>query len=160
MSDTRRKLASFVHHLGEEVDWRFDLNDFYDRIRMQKYVKLAEAFGFDHPYEYGLYIHGPYSPSLANDYYSDPFKRWHKGDPPELTDFDAEAFGELVNDKDHGWLEVAATIKFLDDSLGRSNGPTMESVLDRMTELKNVSRPAAREIYLTLEESGVLSRRG
>lgn len=159
MSDARRELASFAHHLREEIGWHFDLNDFYDRIRMQKYVKLADSFGFDHPYEYGMYIHGPYSPSLANDYYSDTFWKYHRNDSPALTDFDAEAFGELVDDKDHGWLEVAATIKFLDDRFANPGGPAMDSVLDRVTELKDISRPEARGVYRTLEEAGVLSRR-
>jgi hypothetical protein len=38
---------------------------------LQKYVLLAEDFGFEHGYRYGMHLRGPYSPPLAQDYYTD-----------------------------------------------------------------------------------------
>jgi len=40
-----------------------------DRIRVQKAIYLGQAAGADLAYEYNWYLHGPYSPELANDYY-------------------------------------------------------------------------------------------
>lgn len=40
-----------------------------DRIRVQKGIYLAQAAGADLGYDYNWYLHGPYSPELANDYY-------------------------------------------------------------------------------------------
>jgi len=154
----RRKLASFADDLSREIDWRFDLNDFYDRIRMQKYLKLSEPFGFDHPYEYSMYIHGPYSPSSASDYYSNEFRKWHGSDSPPLTEFDTRSFRRLVMNRDRKWLEVAATIEFLDDRIESPNGLARDATLDQVIELKDVSRPEAGEIYRSLQKNDVLSQ--
>lgn len=40
-----------------------------DRKRVQKAIYLGQAAGADLGYDYNWYIHGPYSPELANDYY-------------------------------------------------------------------------------------------
>ena len=40
-----------------------------DRIRVQKAIYLAQAAGANLGYDYNWYVHGPYSPDLANDYY-------------------------------------------------------------------------------------------
>lgn len=40
-----------------------------DRKRVQKAIYLGQAAGADLGYDYNWYVHGPYSPELANDYY-------------------------------------------------------------------------------------------
>jgi uncharacterized protein YwgA len=40
-----------------------------DRKRVQKAIYLAQAAGVNFGYDYNWYVHGPYSPELANDYY-------------------------------------------------------------------------------------------
>jgi len=152
------RLAAFVNRLDETLGWQFDVDEFDDRVRIQKYVNLADAFGFEHPYEYGMHLHGPYSPALAKDYYSETFGHRRERVPP-LAEFDAKAFRDLVADKDREWLEVAATIKSLDERFENPDGsPTRDAVLDRVTDLKDISRPKARSIYRSLAEAGVLTR--
>ncbi len=41
-----------------------------DRILLQKSVYLAQASGVDLGYRFSWYVHGPYSTSLAGDYYA------------------------------------------------------------------------------------------
>ena len=41
-----------------------------DRKRVQKAVYLGQLTGVDLSYRYGWYLKGPYSPSLARDYFS------------------------------------------------------------------------------------------
>ncbi len=39
------------------------------RVRIQKVVYLLKRLGFDFDYDFNLYYYGPYSQSLADDYY-------------------------------------------------------------------------------------------
>ena len=46
-------------------------NDFDFRLKVQKFVYIAKYFGWKHSYKYSLYIRGPYSSTLADEYYND-----------------------------------------------------------------------------------------
>lgn len=67
-------LPSFIQELEDRGLLEFDiLNDdehsFTNRFMIQKYVYLARYFGLDMDYYLGMYLHGPYSKGLADDYY-------------------------------------------------------------------------------------------
>jgi len=100
----RQNLASFLKALDEAGILRFDKNRFTHRLKLQKYVYFARNFGFKAPYSYSLYIHGPYSPSLADDYYG--INDFQNKEPIELD----ERFVNLVRNKSEKWLEFASTI--------------------------------------------------
>jgi uncharacterized protein YwgA len=100
----KERLASFLKALDEIGIMSFDKNRFTHRLKLQKYVYIARNLGFKAPYNYSLYIHGPYSSSLADDYYAiDDFKN---KEPIELD----ERFVKLVRNKSEKWLELATTI--------------------------------------------------
>ncbi len=102
MSEKLPKLAAFVRSL-ENIGFNFNFNKFDDRLRLQKFVYLAKGFGFDPGYSYNLYIHGPYSPELADDYYQ-------LGEDLSGEEIDlASEFFDLVENKTERWLEFAAT---------------------------------------------------
>ena len=46
-------------------------NDFNFRLKVQKFVYIAKYFGWNHSYKYILYIRGPYSSALVDEYYSE-----------------------------------------------------------------------------------------
>lgn len=105
------KLVAFVKMLNDRGIHKFNVNNFYSRLRLQKYVYLAKFFGFEHEYFYNLYLRGPYSSQLADDYYKlTDIDKWKE--LPEVG-FNPERFIELVRGKDHNWLEIATTILFL-----------------------------------------------
>ena len=92
-----------------------DENGFINRLKLQKYVFLAQAslrnnFGYD----YNIYRDGPYSPELANYFYeeldlnriSSNVKEKNWTDDIIFTD----RFLTLFKDKEPEWLEVAATL--------------------------------------------------
>jgi len=56
--------------VGYGKAWRTDNveSSFRARLRVQKAVYLLQALGFPTGYEFSMYIRGPYSPELANDY--------------------------------------------------------------------------------------------
>lgn len=82
----------------------FNKNLFNNRLKVQKYVFIAKKFGLRLPYNYSLYIRGPYSSSLADDYYE--IEDYHSSNALEIN----EDFFKLVKNKSETWLELAATI--------------------------------------------------
>ena len=66
----KAKLIRFLKSLKDEDIIDFDKDSFVHRLKLQKYVFIAQKLGFRTDYNYSLYIHGPYSTSLADDYYS------------------------------------------------------------------------------------------
>jgi len=101
-------LAAFIKFLKRKIDFNFNISDFNSRLRLQKYVFIAKFFGLDLGYNFNLYIHGPYSPELANDYYriGDNLEKYEE----HSLDFEKDAFIELIRNKNEEWLEAAATI--------------------------------------------------
>jgi len=105
------RLNDFIKHLEGCGIFKFKVNIFNNRLKLQKYVFLARRYGFDLGYSYNLYIHGPYSPDLAKDYYAlseSPIE--HNGTP--LPD---ARFIKLIKRKSEWWLELAATVAMVFD---------------------------------------------
>ena len=148
------QLAAFLNAVEPELGWQFDLDDFKDRFRLQKYVLLAEDFGFDHEYRYGMHLRGPYSPPLAEDYYSD----LSSVAPDSLADFDVQAFAELVGGKSMEWLEIAATFReFFRRSSQYDPIPSrIETAIDRTVQEKDVEVENVRIIVDELQRAGVI----
>jgi len=71
MTSTKSNDASFskliraLEHLGIPLN----VDDFESRIRVQKVAYILEFMGVNLGYLFNLYVHGPYSPQLALDYY-------------------------------------------------------------------------------------------
>ena len=85
-----------------------DNNGFNARFRIQKCVFVAQHLGLDKTYRYNLYLHGPYSPSLSQDYYKAANGEIGDGGGVGL-DFDREAVLEIMGNGDD-WLELATTL--------------------------------------------------
>lgn len=101
------KLASFIKFLEDEGILKFNISNFWHRLRLQKYVFIAGFFGFKHDYNYNMYIKGPYSVELADDYYELSRRNIL---PEREIEFNKEKFVYFVRDRDSRWLEVAATV--------------------------------------------------
>ena len=108
----RERLASFLKALDEASILTFNKNYFNHRLKLQKYVYIARNFGFRAPYSYSLYLHGPYSPSLADDYYA--IDNFQNKRPLQLD----ERFIKLVKNRSEEWLELAATIIMIKKNYG------------------------------------------
>lgn len=157
MSDDRRdRLAALLATFEEALDWEFDPEEFDDRLRIQKYVFLADAFGVDHDYGYGIHLYGPYSPTLADDYYAPDFEARREGTSP-MDEFDTSEFRALVAGRDTKWLEAAGTIKSLHErhaDIGQTG--VLDTVVARVVDLKDVDIETAEEIYDELLDADVI----
>lgn len=102
----KKKLKTFVDFLNDCLEFEFNINEFNHRLMLQKYIYLAGYFGLNHNYSYNLYIRGPYSSKLAEDYYDLDVD----SNKLELDDFDKKGFRNFIKDKSIFWLEATTTI--------------------------------------------------
>ena len=106
------KLLPFMKFLEREAGFGFDIEKFEHRLMLQKYVFISKFFGFNHSYLYSIYLRGPYSPALADDYYklADFYSSYDEDYTKELGGLNTETFLKVIEGKDGKWLEIAATI--------------------------------------------------
>ena len=86
---------------------------FDTRLRIQKYVFVAQRLGLDTSYRYGRYIYGPYSPRLTEDYYrlaKNPAAYEAESGRSLPGRFRRDAFLRTVKGRNSKWLEVATTL--------------------------------------------------
>lgn len=104
------KLSSFIKFLETNTTYKFKIDSFNSRLKLQKYVYLSNSFGFDLDYPHSMYIRGPYSPPLADDYYKlHENKEYLKLASNVELDDNRERFIKLVRGKSEDWLEIAST---------------------------------------------------
>lgn len=99
-----------------------DKDGFNTRFRIQKCVFVAQHLGLDKTYQYNLYLHGPYSPSLSQDYYKAANGEVGDGDDGADPDFDREAVLGIMGNGDD-WLELATTLVDLMEEDGSITRP-------------------------------------
>ncbi|MEM2587927.1 MAG: hypothetical protein QXV23_06470 [Candidatus Bathyarchaeia archaeon] len=143
-------LAAFIRFLKDRLGYVFNVEEEFDkRFLLQKYVFLAKYFGLDLGYDYSLYIYGPYSRELADDYYE--LARQRVLSEAELPEgFDAEGFIELVRGRDARWLEVAASILAVLEEYPDLSEEEIYGIL-RMSK-PWLSREYFKEVYEVLRE--------
>lgn len=142
-------LPTFINKLAELNLIEFDVlgrnaEHFDNRFKIQKYVFLAKLFGLDMDYDFGLYLHGPYSKDLASEYYD--LGKYGADNTVDLPpEFDVDGFFNLVNGKDLKWLETAATLISLTSYFRERN-----SLIEKTANMKeHISKT---EIESALEE--------
>jgi len=144
-----KELKSFIKYLEDCNIFKFKVNIFNNRLKLQKYVFLARKYGFNLRYSYNLYIHGPYSPQLADDYYA----LGESAIEPEKITLD-EGFTKLIKKKSEWWLELASTVVMVSERY-RDMGDEM------MIKLVRNSKPFASEgevgdVILKLRKANVI----
>ena len=106
----------FIEHVKDSLSFsdveEFALkirNDFDFRLKFQKFVYIAKYFGWNHSYKYSLYIRGPYSSALADEYYDEDILKYS---PLKIDGFDYNSFNGFVGGKSIHYLESASTILY------------------------------------------------
>lgn len=87
---------------------------FDDRLKLQKIIYLLTLKGIDTGFAYGLYVRGPYSPSLAHDFLGNPEEYSAKPAEDTLTKRDHKIIDEFKETFElrPGILEAAATYAY------------------------------------------------
>ena len=135
-----RMIAPFIRWLDDMdmVDFERvadDTNAAFDtRLRIQKYVFVAQYLGLDAPYRYSRHVYGPYSPALAADcdiLAKDPAAYGTESDLPMPAGFRQDEFLRTVKGRDSEWLEVATTLIYISPQHDNA-----ETVLDHAAWIK------------------------
>jgi uncharacterized protein YwgA len=120
-------LSAFIYALEDRGLLEFNIlgddeRSFTNRFMIQKYVYLASYFGLDMGYGFSMYLHGPYSRTLANHYYQlaeedameeatmDEEEIGFLRQSSDLNGLQVKSFFDFVNGKDLEWLEAATTL--------------------------------------------------
>lgn len=160
-----KTLGGFVEALRKTIGFNFNVNRFDHRLRLQKLVYLAKVLGVPRlDYNFNLYLRGPYSPQLAEDYYS--LGGGLISEDEVLAFMNDKAFckfTELVNGKDGTWLEIATTLielkRVVDDMarLGLVEGDKEEALINLTRRRKPfVYRKYIKDVLDTLKSNQII----
>ena len=159
--ENKKLLEEFVFILKESIGFCFDINKFEDRIKLQKYVFIGKFFGLKHDYKYNMYIRGPYSSDLANDYY-ELGKLENDHYSPDLY-LNIEDFSSLVKDKGVEWLESATTMlslfsNYKSNYKSELNSTDFEKLMNDVGEIKHlISKNLIKQVCGELREYNLLN---
>lgn len=92
----------------------FDMNDFNDRLKLQKFIYLIQECGLNLGYDFKLYLHGPYCTLLTRDGFEMPevsrCKKVSFGNPDKEKIF-LELLNFINNHKDNPEeMEILASL--------------------------------------------------
>ncbi len=127
--DPRNLLVAVSRALGRDLDKR----KFEDRLLMQKGCYILNSWGFGDMYRYSLYIRGPYSSELADDYYE-------LRDIGSTTDIPEESISRLseILSKGVDYTEAFATVLLVrNNNPGRSGAEVRSKALSIKPHLKD-----------------------
>ena len=157
--NNKNYLVYFLNSMKNELEFE-DSEDFKNKvesdldfkIRIQKFVFLAKYFGWNNSYSYNLYRHGPYSPVLTTDYYSNDLFEYT---PLEISDLDLDSLKSFIRNKSIDYLESATTILLYKQFLGNIS---LESAIEKLGEIKSHISSEIVEAYKTYESRHGLPR--
>lgn len=139
MSDSQQVLSKCLSIIGLS---RPNMEDFDERLRLQKIVYLLWAYGISLGYGFNWYVRGPYSPKLASDGYALDDEVFETGSrirfsneeeiSKSLNDF-KEILGEKIEDP--LYLEILASLHYIKKVVfgGRDN---FEAIFKYLTSHK------------------------
>ena len=113
----KTKLGRFIKALEDAGIYKFKIDTFEDRLKLQKIVYIAHYFGVDLGYTFNEYIRGPYSPELADDYY-ELNESWNSKELKDLKPLEDEKMEKLIEflkgKSTHELEGIATGLMFLD----------------------------------------------
>ncbi len=133
MGDSKLVLSKCFNILGLP---RPNMDNFDERLRLQKIVYLLWGYGISLGYGFNWYVRGPYSPQLASDGYALNDELFEEGSKIKFNDEDKivesmNKFEEILGEKidDPLYLEILASMHYIkkvafkgrDDFAGISN---------------------------------------
>ena len=152
-------LPRFIKYLESENLVEFDIlgegdRHFWNRFRIQKYAFLAKYFGLETPYKHGIYLYGPYSGTMTEEFYAlarNP-ELYRKARPELPRQFSSGQFLGFVRNRSNDWLEMAATLLSK-----RKRIPQRDVLLQNAEDTKvGFTRGFIEETLRDLEGAGLL----
>ena len=141
-STMRDGFDMLVAAVASAVGRKLNVDKFSDRLTMQKGCYILNSWGYGPIYDYSLYIRGPYSRELADDYYEIK-------SIPAVTTIPSNAIDDLKAIFDRGlrYAEAYATVLLIKTN---NVGANRERILNRALELKPHLESEVREACSSL----------
>jgi uncharacterized protein YwgA len=151
----KRHAALFL--VLRELGIPLEIETLDDRKKVQKGVFLGQAKGVDLGYNFGWYLMGPYSPELTKDYF-EIAEALENGDR-STEEFDLhpevkkklQEIGPILtpparNISQENWLEVLASIRFLNKEAGLNSDGVVEIMRTQKPHLQGYSAIAEQKL--------------
>jgi uncharacterized protein YwgA len=147
----KAELAWLIDFLGLTVKELVDPSSLEARLKVQKAVFLLKSLNVKpfSGYGFNLYIRGPYSPSLAADYYG---LEGVSATPVDLSGLEKTVRWFVSHDAD--WLEVASSIMSIKERYPEAKPEETYSVLSLSKPW--VPRDFFTRTYRSLRDKGLL----
>lgn len=143
--------------------FRFSMDGFNDRLRLQKFVYLLQSFDVFLGYHYSWYVHGPYCSTLATCGFAlrDIYGVIPEGTPVRFADPEIqsrfERFRRFISKRemDDDFLEIAASIHLL-VRLGRES---RERIIEHVAKKqKRFTTDQVKNVWRELEKWNLLTQ--
>lgn len=135
-------------------DYEFSMDEFDDRLKLQKLVYLLQACGVYLGYDFSWYLRGPYCSLLAHNGFS--LKNVYNVIPDTVQLKDKKdrdnfaKFLKFIKDKDINGLEIAASLHYLNKVRGKR---TDEDILKQVVEKRdNFTKQQVDEIWWEMKK--------
>ena len=134
----------------------FSMDTFADRLRLQKFIYLLQAFDIYLGYDYSWYLRGPYCSNLAacafalrEIYDKVPDMKVVFSDNMVQRRF--EDFRRFIKgrENDNDFLEIAASLHFLSKTTSQTSTEIIDTVVAKQPRF---TEPQCREIYNLIKE--------
>ena len=138
-TDVARLLSAVAKAAGRELK----IDHFEDRLIMQKGCYILNSWGCGPKFRFNMYVRGPYSTTLADEYYS-------LGDvTPGVTDIPDVYVNDLseILGKGLRYAEAYATVLMIKNN---SPGGSYEGIMRRALDLKPHLKKEVEEASLSL----------
>ena len=135
--------SSLIVAVSKVCGHPLDVEKFSDRLTMQKGCYILNFWGYEPIYRYDLYIRGPYSSELVDDYCEMCGKV--SGDT-DVSEIDISKLKELYA-KGLPYVEAYVTVLLLKNS---NSNVASNKILDRALELKSSLKKEVRETCTSL----------
>lgn len=147
--------------LRQFPEFKFSMDGFDDRLRLQKFIYLLQSFDVFLGYHYSWYIRGPYCSTLSTCGFAlkDIYQKIPNDAKMEFTDPDIRArfkkFKEFISGREmnNDWLEIAASIH-LQNRLGNTRKVVIQKVVDKQ---ERFTRKQVEGAWAVLEKWGLLT---
>jgi uncharacterized protein YwgA len=116
----------------------FDMNEFDDRLKLQKMVYLMKSKDLNLGYAFNLYLYGPYSPDLTKDGFQiSQVCEYGNLNKIGFEDVDKdEKFLEFISKigekkDDLEWLEIVSSYLFIKNNMNLSDDEIVQKILNK-----------------------------
>lgn len=126
--NSRNDASNLFAAVSKAADHALSIDEFDDRLLLQKGCYILNCKGYGPRFDFSLYIHGPYSPRLADEYYA----HFDSDGPTDVPD---EVIAELreIFSQGIGYTEAYATLMLV---INHNPGVSKEAIIERTEGIK------------------------